>query len=106
MLDEYPEEPLDGAEQCPMHHQRLMRLAVLGDVLQAELARQSEVELDGRKLPQPANGVDQLDVDLGTVERRLVGYYLHVQVEPRNGFGERVLRKSPLLRSTVVLAAR
>src|SRR5258705_243077 len=45
VLDQDPEKALDGAVECAMHHQRLVRLAVLGDVFQAEPAGQGEIEL-------------------------------------------------------------
>ena len=64
------------AVQRAMHHQRLMRLAVFGDVLQAEAARQREIELHGGKLPLAADGVHQLHVDLRSVERGFVGDHL------------------------------
>src|ERR1039458_2914832 len=88
-----------------VHHQGLMRLAILGDVLQAEAPRQSEIELHGGELPQPADGVHQLYVDLGSVEGGLVGHHLHRHIEPRGGFRERVFGQLPLLGRAIVLAA-
>ena len=52
-----------------MDHQRLVAAAVFADVFQAEARGQIEIELHGGELPGAADGVDQLDVDLGTVER-------------------------------------
>src|SRR5262249_41962401 len=46
VLDQDAEEALDRAEQRAMDHERLMLSAVLGDVFEAEAARQSEVELN------------------------------------------------------------
>ena len=51
-----------------MHHQRLVRLAVLADVLEPEAPRQVEVELDRRELPLAADRVHELHVDLRAVE--------------------------------------
>src|SRR5215472_17625974 len=56
-----------------MNHDRLMALSVFADVFEAEARRQIEVELDGRELPEAAQDIDQLDVDLGAVERRFAG---------------------------------
>ena len=52
VLDQDAEEALDGAVERAVHHQRLVRLAVLADVLQAEAARQGEIELHGGELPR------------------------------------------------------
>ncbi len=70
VLDQHAEEPLDGTEQRAMHHHRLMPSAVLAHVFKLETRRQIEVELHGRKLPQAAQHVDELDIDLRPVERR------------------------------------
>ena len=71
MLDEDAEEPLDGAQQRPVHHDRLVLVVVGADVAQPEPLREVEVELHRRQLPGAPDGVDDLDVDLGTVERGL-----------------------------------
>ena len=71
VLDEDAEEPLERAEQGPVDHVGPVRLAVLADVGHVEALGHVEVELDGRALPEAADGVLDLDVDLGAVEDRL-----------------------------------
>jgi len=56
-----------------VNHHRLMAFAVLAYVLKLEARRQVEVELHGGELPQPAEYIDEFDVDLGAVERRFAG---------------------------------
>ena len=68
VLDEDAEEALEGAEQGPVDHVGPVLLAVLADVGHVEALGHVEIELDGRALPEPADGVLDLDVDLGTVE--------------------------------------
>ena len=105
MLDQNAEEPLDGAVQRAMHHQRLMLLAVLGDVFELEAPRQREIELHGGKLPQPPDRVHQFHVDLRAVKRRFVRHHLHLHVQPFGGALQRVFGELPLLGRAVVLAA-
>ena len=73
VLDEDAEEALDGAEQRAVDHDGLVALAVFADVLELEALGQVEVELNGGELPQAAQHVDELDVDLGTVEGGFAG---------------------------------
>ena len=73
VLDQHTEEALHRAEQRAMDHDRLVPLAVFAHVLELEARRQVEVELHGRELPQPAQHIHQLDVDLGPVERGFAG---------------------------------
>ena len=80
-----------------MHHQRLMALAVLADVLQAKALGQGEVELHGRELPQAADGVHQLDVDLGAVERSFAGNGFVLDVAALQSVLQRTLRQLPLI---------
>ena len=47
-----------------MDHHGSLALAIAGDVLEIETFGQVEVELDGRQLPRPADGVLDVDVDL------------------------------------------
>ena len=82
-----------------------MRLAVLGDVLEAEAAWQREIELHRGELPEPADGVHQLDVDLGPIESGFVLHDFHLQLQPLRGFGERILGQLPLIGRAVILAA-
>src|SRR5205823_4718809 len=53
MLDKNSEEALHRSIKSTVHHNRLVSLSVFPDVLQIEAPRQSEIELDGGKLPQP-----------------------------------------------------
>ena len=88
-----------------MHHQRLVGLAILGDILQAEAAGQREIELHGGKLPLAADGVHQLDVDLRSVECRFVGHHFGLDVGPFTGAAQGVFAQFPLLGRAIVLAA-
>src|SRR5690606_18168048 len=69
VLGEYPEEPLDRAEEGSVDHDRLVALAVGAGVGDAEPLRGLEVELDRRHLPVAADCVAHLHGDLRTVER-------------------------------------
>jgi hypothetical protein len=73
VLDEHAEEAFDRAEERAVDHDGLMQFAVLALVLELEAGGQVEVELHGGELPQAAEHVDQLDVDLGAVERGFAG---------------------------------
>ena len=105
VLDQDAEEALDGAIQRAVHHQRLVRLAVFADILQPEAARQREIELHGGELPRAADGVHQLHVDLGPVERGFVGHHLGFDVQPLGRRCAARSRQLPLLGRAVVLAA-
>src|SRR5579884_3587739 len=82
-----------------------MRLAVLSDVLKAEPPRQGEIELHGRELPKPSDGVHQLDVDLRSIERRLVGNDPGFHAELLQRLEQRSLSETPLVRRPVVFPA-
>ena len=73
VLDEHAEEALDRAEERAVDHDGLMALAVFAHVFQLEARGQVEVELHGGELPQAAQHIDQLDVDLGAVEGGFAG---------------------------------
>ena len=85
-----------------MHHHRLVRLAVLGDVLELEPRRVVEVHLDGRALPGPVERVLDLDVDLGAVEDALAGVDHVRQAARLERLAQGLRRDLPLL----VAAAR
>ena len=68
-------------------------------------ARQVEIELHRGELPGTADGVDQLHVDLGTVEGGLVGNGLHLHVEPLVARSSALSAMLPLLGRAGVLAA-
>src|SRR5215510_14402284 len=72
MLDENPEKPLEGAEYRAMHHDRLMRPVVGADVFNPETLGQIVIDLNRRKLPEPLNRVDDLEIDLRPVECRFI----------------------------------
>ena len=59
-----------------MNHERLFAGAIFGDVFESEALRQIEVELNGGELPEAADGVHQLDVNLGAVEGGFAGHGL------------------------------
>ena len=73
VLDEHAEEALDRAEERAVDHDRLVRRAVFADVLELEALGQVEVKLHGGELPEAAEDVDELDVDLGAVEGGFAG---------------------------------
>src|ERR1017187_5162155 len=106
VLDQDAEEALDGAVQSAMHHQRLVGLTIFGDVLEAEAAGQGEIEMHGGKLPLAADGVHQLDIDLGPVESGFVGNRLGGDLQliarPLQG----ALGHRPLFGRAIVFAAR
>jgi hypothetical protein len=64
-------EPLDGAEQRPMDHERAVASVVGAGVLQVESVRKLEVDLERRDLPAPSDRVADVHVDLGRVEGAL-----------------------------------
>ena len=69
VLDEEPDEPLQRPEDRTVDHHRPVRPVVGPGVLEPEPLRLLVVELDRGALPLPADGVVELDVDLGAVER-------------------------------------
>src|ERR1035438_1870433 len=91
-------------ESCH-EHQRLMFLAVVGDVFQIEAARQREIELDGGELPQSADSVHQLHVNLRAVESCFVGDQLDLYVEPVGRSLQGVLGELPLIGRTGISRA-
>ena len=69
VLDQHRGEPLERAEDRPVDHHRPVPLVVLAHVLHVEPLGQAEVALHGRELPQPADRVAEVEVDLRAVER-------------------------------------
>src|SRR5277367_22186 len=63
--------------------------SVFGDVFEIETRGQIEIELDGGELPGTADGVDELNVDFGAVERSFAGDGLIRNVELLHGFRKR-----------------
>ena len=68
VLDEDADEALDGAEAHAVQHDGALLGAVGVNVLEVEVQRHLEVELDGAALPGAAERVLQVEVDLGAVE--------------------------------------
>src|SRR5882762_11284186 len=70
VFDKDTEEALYRSVEGAVDHERLLAGTVFGYIFEIEALRQVEVELYGRELPEASDGVDQLDVDLGAIERR------------------------------------
>ncbi len=68
MLGDHADEPLEGSEDRVVDDHRPLEAALRGAVLEVEALRQLVVELDGRGLPLPAEGILDEDVDLRRVE--------------------------------------
>ncbi len=68
VLGHDPEEPFQRAEDGAVDHDRPLLAAISGDVVELEPFRQVEIQLDGGALPHPADGVFDLEIDLGAVE--------------------------------------
>ncbi len=76
MLDQHPQEPLDGAQNHPVQHYRPVPRSIGAYVSQIESFRQSEITLNSRTLPPPVQSVFKLDVDFRPVESALAFAYL------------------------------
>src|SRR5271169_2888681 len=74
-----------------------MALTVFADVLELEALGQGEVELHGGELPEAADGVHKLDVDLGAVEGGFAGDDLVLDVAALERVLERTLGQLPLI---------
>ena len=79
MLDQDTDETLDGAESNTMDHDRTMLLAICADVLQLKTLRKLEVKLNSTALPGSSDGIDQMEVDLRSVERAVALVYNVIQ---------------------------
>ena len=71
MLDEHPDEPLDGTHESPMDHHRPGPVVGAVGVGEIEVLRLGEVDLKGGELPAAPDGVPNVDVDLWAVEGTL-----------------------------------
>src|SRR5436309_760286 len=69
VLDQHAKKTFHGAIQRPMHHHRLLARPIFRNVFQPKALRQIEIELHGRKLPEPPNRIHQLDINLRNIER-------------------------------------
>jgi hypothetical protein len=71
VLDEHAAEPLERAEDRAVDHHRAMSKVVLPGVLHVEALRESEIALHGRELPEAADRIAEVKVDLRPVESAL-----------------------------------
>ena len=71
VLDEHTGEPFHGPQDGPVDHDRAMSLVVLAHVLDVESLGQCKVALHRGELPQAPDGVVEVEVHLGPVERAL-----------------------------------
>ena len=68
VLDQPADEALHAPDEHAMQHHRPVHLVVRADELELEALGQVEVELHRGPLPLPADRVDELEVELGSVE--------------------------------------
>ena len=68
MLDQHTEEPLQGTEQRPVDHDRLMFPAVFANIVYLKAFRQVEIHLDGGALPGTAQDVLNFYIDFRPVK--------------------------------------
>ena len=76
MLDQDADEPLEGAEDRAVEHDRPMLFAILADVGGVEPFGQHAVRLDRADLPGTADRIGQVEFQLGRIERALAGQLL------------------------------
>ena len=62
MLDQDTNETLDAAKQHTMNHDRAVRLIIWADIIQIELLRHLEIQLNGTALPGTAQAIFQMEV--------------------------------------------
>ena len=103
MLDEDADEALERADDRPVEHDRPVLGAVLADVAGVEPLGQHRVGLDGADLPGAADGVGQMEFELGRVEGALAGQFLPaeflgVAAGGGDGVAQRLLGPVPHLR--------
>ena len=81
-----------------------MRLVVFADVLELETLWQIEIELHRRQLPQTADRILHLDVDLRAVERRFVFHPLVLKTLSIKRVDQRAFGVLPLfIRAEILL---
>ena len=68
VLDKDAEEALEAAEHRAVDHDRRVGGVIRTDVFEFETRRHREVELDRAALPAALERVDQVEIDLGSVE--------------------------------------
>ena len=95
MLHEYPREALDRTCLGAVNHVRLLGGVPRAHVFELEPIWQAEVELDRRALPASADGVLDVNIDLGAVEGSLTGRRLVGNPVILEGLGECFLGDNP-----------
>ena len=71
MLDQDADEALERAEDGAVEHQGMMLLAVLADIDRAQALGHLRIELWVPALPSPADGVGQVEFELGPIKGAL-----------------------------------
>ncbi|MNO25723.1 hypothetical protein D3C76_155660 [compost metagenome] len=71
VLDQNPDETLEGTEDRTVQHHWVFAAVVFRDVFSAQTDRQVKIELQSTTLPDPTKAVFQRELDLRTVERAL-----------------------------------
>src|SRR3954471_23577493 len=87
VLDQPPDESLHRSNENTMQHRRPVRCVVSACVFEPESLRKIEVELNGRSLPLAADRVDQLEVQLRTIERKWQGPTVQLDFNLPERFG-------------------
>lgn len=81
VLDENGHEALERTEDGAMDDDRVVAGVIVAVEVETEALRQLEVELDGGALMGALEGIEDLNVDLGTVESTVLGVDLPVAGE-------------------------
>ena len=105
MFDQDAEEAFDRTQQGPMHHDRLVQLTIGARVFQSKPLGKKEIELHGRELPETAQRVHQLDIDLRPVECCFAHHPLERDVAAAERGLQRPLGHFPLARLARVFGA-
>jgi hypothetical protein len=79
VLDQDPDEALEGAHERAVDHGRAVLGVVGAGVLQGEALGHVVVELDRSELPRAPDRVGHVQVDLRPIERAVAGVPLEVQ---------------------------
>ena len=103
VLGDAADEPLDGAQHHPVDHHGAVLLAVLAGVLQLEPLGELGIQLDGAALPGVPQGVGQMEVQLGAVERAVPLVDNELLAHAGNGVLQDVLVALPLVHGADVV---
>ena len=95
MLDEEADEPLVRAQRGAVDAQRSLLGVVAVPVSQAKTGGHGEIHLVGGDGEFAADGAPDLHVDLGSVERRLVGHFHVVDARLDEDLSDHVLGLLP-----------